>query len=78
MTWGADREISLHLYTAIVLYKIDYGSAMYSSARRWCLKNVDPVLNAGVPQEHLAQNRAQSLHCVATVSYTHLLPRIVG
>ena len=25
MTWGADREVFLHMYTTVVLLKMDYG-----------------------------------------------------
>ena len=47
---GATRYPGLadYPYTALVLSKIYYKCAVYSSAKRSCLKKLDPLLTAGI------------------------------
>ena len=44
----ADGEISLHLYTAVVLSRINYACSVYSPDRRSCLIKLEPIHNAVV------------------------------
>ena len=48
MTWGANREVSLRLYTALVITRMYYGCVVYSSTRRSCLKKLDSIHNPEV------------------------------
>jgi ribonuclease HI len=43
--WGADQSTLLKLYRALVRSKLDYGSAVYGSARESYIKCLDPVAN---------------------------------
>ena len=46
--WGADRKTLLHLYRALVRSKLDYGCAVYGSARPSYLKLLDPIHHQGL------------------------------
>lgn len=48
INWGADKEVLSSLYTSLVLSKIDYGSAVYSSARHTRLRILDTVHCTGL------------------------------
>ena len=47
-TWGADRAVLLRFYQALVLSRLDYGSAAYGSARPATLKMLDSIHHSGV------------------------------
>ena len=74
MCWRAHRELLLRLYTALVLFKIDYGYVVSSSARRSCLKKLDPVYSSGVryATEAFRTSPAQRLYCEAGMTSLHL------
>ncbi|XP_055924449.1 uncharacterized protein LOC129956547 [Argiope bruennichi] len=42
-TWGADRTCLLRIYQAIILARLDYGCAVYGSARPTVLRKLDTV-----------------------------------
>ncbi|GBN25040.1 putative RNA-directed DNA polymerase from transposon X-element, partial [Araneus ventricosus] len=42
-SWGADRLSLQRIYRATILSKLDYGSAIYGSARNSVLKKLDPI-----------------------------------
>lgn len=46
--WGADPKSLLNIYKAMVLSKIDYGCAAYSSARRSQLMKLDKIQCMGI------------------------------
>lgn len=48
INWGANREIILMLYKALIQSRIDYGSAIYSSARKTVIKRLDPLLHESI------------------------------
>ena len=48
MDWGADRQVLLQLYRSFVLSKLDYGSAVYGSARPSYIKRLETVQNQGL------------------------------
>ncbi|GBN98431.1 hypothetical protein AVEN_242027-1 [Araneus ventricosus] len=41
--WGADRLSLQRIYRAAILSKLDYGSAIYGSARKSILEKLDPI-----------------------------------
>ncbi|XP_076626788.1 uncharacterized protein LOC143344536 [Colletes latitarsis] len=41
--WGADQEILLQTYRALIRAKIDYGSTVFNSAKKRTLKIIDPI-----------------------------------
>ena len=43
--WGGDQQTLLNLYRAIIRSKLDYGCAVYGSARPSYLRMLDPVIN---------------------------------
>ena len=43
--WGADKDTIMKLYRAVVRSKLDYGSAVYGSARPSYLKKLEPIQN---------------------------------
>ena len=43
--WGTDEKTLLHLYRTLIRSKLDYGSVVYSSARKSYLQMLDPVQN---------------------------------
>ena len=47
-TWGADQNTLLHLYSAMVRAKLDYGCVVYGQASPGLLKLLDPVQNEGL------------------------------
>ncbi|MEL6605957.1 MAG: reverse transcriptase domain-containing protein [Cyanobacteria bacterium J06614_10] len=46
LSWGADRQTLLHLYTALVKSKLDYGAEVYGRTTSGVLKRLDPIQNA--------------------------------
>ena len=48
MDWGADRDVLLRLYRALVRSKLDYGSIVYGSARPSYIKSLDTIHNQGL------------------------------
>lgn len=46
--YGADKQLLLRLYTALVGSHLDYGSVMYGSATKMALKMLDPNLHLGL------------------------------
>ena len=48
MDWGADRSVLLRLYRAFVRSRVEYGCAVFSSARKSYLKNLEPIQNQGL------------------------------
>lgn len=46
--WGSDRGTLLTLYKTLIRSKIDYGSAVYSSARTTQLKKLDVIQNLAI------------------------------
>ncbi|XP_053989675.1 uncharacterized protein LOC128882131 [Hylaeus volcanicus] len=45
--WGAEFQVLIKSYKALVLSKLDYGSIVYSSAKPSTLKILSPIHNAG-------------------------------
>ena len=48
MDWGADRSVLLRLYRAYVRSRMEYGCAVFSSARKSYLKKLEPIQNQGL------------------------------
>ena len=48
MDWGADRDVLLRLYRALIRSKLDYGSIVYGSARPSYIKALDTIHNQGL------------------------------
>lgn len=48
INWGSDREILLSLYKSMILSRMDYGSAVYSSARISRLRVLESVHGMGI------------------------------
>ena len=46
--WGADRQIKLLLYRALVRSKLDYGCVVYGSSRKSYMAKLAPVQNQGL------------------------------
>ena len=46
--WGADRDVLLRLYRALIRSKLDYGSIVYGSARKSYLQMLDPIHHQGL------------------------------
>lgn len=47
-TWGAQREVLLRIYKALIRSKLDYAAIVYASAKESHLRRLDPVHNAGI------------------------------
>ena len=47
-SWGADRTTLLHLYRSLIRSKLDYGSIVYESARKFYLQMLDTIHNQGL------------------------------
>ena len=45
LSWGADRKTLLHLYTALVKSKIDYGAQVYGIPETKILNRLNPIQN---------------------------------
>ena len=45
LSWGADRNTLVRLYSAPVRSKLDYGCQFYGSANANLLKRLDPIQN---------------------------------
>ena len=45
MDWGADRSVLLRLYRSFVRSRLEYGCAVFSSARKSYLKKLEPIQN---------------------------------
>ena len=48
MDWGVDRSILVRLYRSFVHSRLDYGCAVFSSARKSYLKKLEPIQNQGL------------------------------
>ena len=48
MDWGADRSVLVRLYRSFVRSRLDYGCAVFSSARKSYLKKLEPIQNQGL------------------------------
>ena len=48
MRTDADRTTLLHLYRSLIRLKLDYGSIVYGSARKYYLQMLDTVHNQGL------------------------------
>ena len=48
MDWGADRSVLLRLYRSFVRSRMEYGCAVFSSARKSYLKRLEPIRNQGL------------------------------
>ena len=48
MDWGADRDVLLRLYRALIRSKLDYGCIVYGSARKSYVKRLDTIHNQGL------------------------------
>ena len=46
--WGADKSTLLKLYHTLVRSKLDYGCAVYGSAKHYILKLLDPIHHQGL------------------------------
>ena len=46
--WGADKSTLLKLYRTLVRSKLDYGCAVYGSAKHYILKLLDPIHHQGL------------------------------
>ena len=45
LSWGADRQTLLHLYTALVKSKLDYGAQVYGTQDSKILDRLNPIQN---------------------------------
>ena len=45
LSWGADRQTLLHLYTALVKSKINYGAQVYGIPETKILNRLNPIQN---------------------------------
>ena len=45
LSWGADRQTLLHLYTALVKSKLDYGAQVYGTPETKSLDRLNPIQN---------------------------------
>ena len=48
MDWGADRSVLMRLYRSFVHSRLEYGCAVFSSARKSYLKQLEPIQNQGL------------------------------
>src|SRR6056300_464138 len=48
MDWGADCDVLLRLYRALIRSKLDYGSIVYGSARASYVRMLDTIHNQGL------------------------------
>ena len=48
MDWGADRSVLMRLYRSFVRSRLEYGCAVFSSARKSYLKKLEPIQNQGL------------------------------
>ena len=48
MDWGADRSVLLRLYRSFVRSRLEYGCAVFSSARKSYLKKLETIQNQGL------------------------------
>ena len=48
MDWGADKSVLVRLYHSFVRSRLDYGCAVFSSARKSYLKKLEPIQNQGL------------------------------
>lgn len=47
-SWGADTKSMLRIYKALIRSKLDYGCAIYGSARKSVLQVLDPIHHQGL------------------------------
>ena len=48
MDWGADRSVLMRLHHTFVYSRLEYGCAVFSSARKSYLKKFEPIQNQGL------------------------------
>lgn len=48
MDWGADRDVLLRLYRALIRSKLDYGCIVYGSARKSYISKLDTIHHQGL------------------------------
>ena len=48
MDWRADRSVLIRLYCSFVRSRLEYGCAVFSSARKSYLKKLEPIQNQGL------------------------------
>ncbi|EZA53765.1 hypothetical protein X777_06661, partial [Ooceraea biroi] len=46
--WGADKTTILNSYKALVRSKLDYGSIVYASAKKYIIDIINPIHTAGL------------------------------
>jgi ribonuclease HI len=63
--WGADRTVMLRVYRALIRSKLDYGCAVYDSARQSYKKSLNTIHNSGIrlATGALRTSRVESLYC---------------
>lgn len=63
--WGAEEEVLLRVYRALIRSKLDYGSLVYSSASKTNLKRLDVVHNSAlrICLGAFRSSPVQSLYC---------------
>lgn len=69
--WGADQEIIIKTYNALIQSKIDYGCIVYSSARNRRLQTLSPVQNTGA---RLATGAFRTSPTESILSEANILP----
>ncbi|XP_044766795.1 uncharacterized protein LOC123322831 [Coccinella septempunctata] len=72
--WGAEPKKLLILYRALVMSRLDYGSIVYSSARKTVLSKLDSVHNMGIRLciGAFKTSPSQSLYCESGIMPLHL------
>lgn len=48
ISFGADKQLLLRVFTSLIGSRLDYGSVVYGSASKTSLKMLDPVLHLGL------------------------------
>jgi ribonuclease HI len=63
--WGADRTVMLRVYRALIRSKLDYGCAVYDSARESYKNSLNTIHNTGIRLAigALRTSRVESLYC---------------
>ena len=68
--WGAEYQVLIKSYKALVLAKLDYGAVVYGSAKQNSLKILSPIHNAGarIATGAFCTSPETSLLCEANLS----------
>ena len=76
--WGANRNTLLN--RSLIRSKLDYGSIIYRSARKRCLKTLDPIYHGGLRLvlEVLRTSPSKSLYAEANEAPANIRSRIPG